>query len=324
MDGAVLRSTLGIETARGPGHLFRALGSVEAFVVSTNEAFEMSQRIPPDNLAYAVLLSLNEGKSLGSGFRLKMNGRNYLVTAKHVLFDRHDQLYGETLIVTCQGPSRGDTVPLIMKVDLTRAKVLTSSKSDTAAVLLGHNEPIDNHDHKTPLKELKVAAKRPTQLIGEAYVSVIQKGSGNAVSVDVEAAGKLSVVSIANDVYLLGYPTSLGITQTDYYDFTKPLVRKGVVAGIDETRSTFVIDCPAYPGNSGGPVVEHCEDGFFRVTGVVSRYIPFETKWRSNRGDIVNTDMSNSGFTVCVSMDAVLAMISDDKPQAGRKLCAGG
>lgn len=98
-----------------------------------------------------------------------------------------------------------------------------------------------------------------------------------------------------------------------YYDFSKPLVRKGIIAGIDETKSTFVIDCAAYPGNSGGPVVEHCEDGFFRVTGVVSKYIPFETKWHSNRGDVINTDVSNSGYTVCVSMDAVQSMLSDDK-----------
>jgi hypothetical protein len=274
----------------------------------------MSQRIPSDNLAYAVLLSINEGKSLGSGFRLKANGCNYLITAKHVLFDRHHQLYGETLVVTCHSPNRGATAPLIMQVDLSKANILTSSKADIAAVLLGVNAPIDGHDHKTALKKLKVAVKRPTQLVGEQYVSVLQQGSGEAVSVDVEAAGKLSFVSITNDVYLLGYPTSLGMQHSQYYDFTKPLVRKGIVAGIDETKSTFVIDCPAYPGNSGGPVVEHCEDGFFRVTGVVSKYIPYETKWHSNRGDVVNSDVSNSGYTVCVSMDAVISMLSDGKP----------
>jgi S1-C subfamily serine protease len=273
----------------------------------------MSRRIPTDNLGYAVLLSINEGKSLGSGFRLKANGQNYLVTAKHVLFDRHNQLYGETLIVTCHSSNRGAISPLIMQVDLSNAKIITSNKSDVAAVLLGRNEPIDGHDHKTSLNKLKVNQKRPTKLVGEKYVSLIEQGSGEAVSVDAEALGKLSLVSITNDVYLLGYPTSLGMQHSQYYDFTKPLVRKGIVAGIDETKSTFVIDCPAYPGNSGGPVVEHCEDGYFRVTGVVSKYIPYETKWHSNRGDIVNTDVSNSGYTVCVSVDVVLSILSGGK-----------
>jgi len=271
----------------------------------------MSRRIPQDNLAYAVLLSINEGKSFGSGFRMKAHGSNYLVTAKHVLYDRHDQLYGETLVITCHSPNRAATSPLIMQVDLDKATILTSSKFDIAAVLLGRNEPIDGHDHTTSLKKLNVDVKRPTKLVGESYVSLLQPGVGEAVSVDIEATGKLNSVSLANDVYLLGYPTSLGMQQSQYYDFSKPLVRKGIVAGVDETKSTFVIDCPAYPGNSGGPVVEHCTDGYFRVTGVVSKYIPYETKWHSNRGDIINTDISNSGYTVCVSMDAVLSLLTD-------------
>lgn len=274
----------------------------------------MSRHIPNDNLAYAVLLSINEGKSLGSGFRMKAHGSNYLITAKHVLFDCHDQLYGESLIITCQNPHRGVTLPLIMQVDLGKAKILTSSKTDIAAILLGQNKPIDGHDHKSSLKDLNVDLKRPTQLVGEPYVSLLQQGTGVAISVDIEAVGKLSVVSIANDVYLLGYPTSLGLQQSQYYDFSKPLVRKGIVAGIDEAKSTFVIDCPSYPGNSGGPVVEHCTDDYFRVTGVVSKYIPYETKWHSNRGDVINSDISNSGYTVCVSMDAVLSLLSDAKP----------
>jgi hypothetical protein len=274
----------------------------------------MSNRIPHDNLAYAVLLSINEGKSLGSGFRMKVSGLNYLVSAKHVLYDRRDQLYGTTLIVTGHSPDRSATSPFILQVDLDKAKILTSSKFDIAAILIGRNKALDGHDHTTPLKKLQVDLKRPTALVGESYVTSLQKGSGTAVSVDVEATGMLNSVSLASDVYLLGYPTSLGMQQNEYYDFSKPLVRKGIVAGIDEAKSTFVIDCPSYPGNSGGPVVEHCSDGHFRVTGVVSKYIPYETKWHSNRGDVVNTDISNSGYTVCVSIDAVLSLFSDTEP----------
>jgi len=269
----------------------------------------MPTQIPPDNLFYAVLLSINEGKSFGSGFRLKANGNNYLITAKHVLYDRHESLRGETLIVTCHSPSSEAMEPLILQVNLNDASILVSEKFDVAAILLGRNESIDGHDHSTPLKELRIDAKRPTNLVAEACVSVLKHGIGPLVSVDVEAVGKLKSISLANDVYLLGYPTSLGMQQSSYYDFSKPLVRKGIVAGVDQNRSSFVIDCSSYPGNSGGPVVEHCSDGYFRVVGVVSKYIPYETRWHSNRGDVVNTDISNSGYTVCLSMDAVLLLL---------------
>ncbi|CAB3795101.1 trypsin-like peptidase domain-containing protein [Paraburkholderia fynbosensis] len=269
------------------------------------------KRIPHDNLSYAVLLSIDEGKSTGSGFRLKIDGANYLVTAKHVLYDRHDELYGTTLIVTCHSPSKDQTSPLIFHVDLSEAKILRSGKFDIAAVLLGTNQPLDGHDHDTPLRQLQSDVKRPTALIGESYVRRIQDGNGVGVSVDIEAAGMLHSISLASDVYLLGYPTSLGIRTSTFYDFSKPLIRKGIVAGVDPVRSTFVIDCAAYPGNSGGPVVEHCLDGFFRVIGLVSRFIPYETKWHSNRGDVVNTDISNSGYTVCVSMDAVVSTLKE-------------
>ena len=42
--------------------------------------------VPDDNLAYPVLITLNNG-STGSGFFLNTSNEIYLVTAKHVLFN---------------------------------------------------------------------------------------------------------------------------------------------------------------------------------------------------------------------------------------------
>jgi len=268
-------------------------------------------RLPHDNLFFATLISINESASLGSGFRVKYKGFNFLVTAKHVLFTKNAVRYGDDMVLTCYGPERNETAPWIYLVDLREAKVFSSVAYDIAAVLLGSNVAIEGHDHKTPLKELKANDVRPTHLVPEPYVSVASAGSGHIVSLDAEAIGKLDNVSLANDVYLSGFPTSLGIRSNDYYDFRKPLIRKGIVAGIYPEKSTFVIDCPSYPGNSGGPVVEHCSDDYFRVTGVVSKFIPYETRWHSNRGDVTNVDIANSGYTVCTSMDAVVKMLED-------------
>jgi V8-like Glu-specific endopeptidase len=274
----------------------------------TASEVQIPVRIPHDNLSYSTLISINEGKSTGSGFRLKIEGKNYLITAKHVLYDRHEQIYGRTLILTCHSPDKNATSPWIFSIDLQSAVVLRSKTHDVVAILIGENKPIDGFDHVTPLKNLQHESKRPTSLVPEPYVDVIKVGDGFAVSVDIEALGKLESISLASDVYLMGYPTSLGMRNNQFYDFTKPLIRKGIVAGFDISKSSFVIDCFSFPGNSGGPVVEHCADGFFRVVGVVSKYIPYETKWHSNRGDVINTDIANSGYTVCVAMDEVISL----------------
>lgn len=110
----------------------------------------------------------------------------------------------------------------------------------------------------------------------------------------------------------MGYPTSLGMRRDVYFDGSKPLLRKGIIAGKNTKNNSFIIDCPAYFGNSGGPIVEYGEDELYRVIGIVSMYIPFETKWYSNRDRIENIELSNSGYTVCLPIDLVFKIIDNN------------
>jgi hypothetical protein len=265
--------------------------------------------LPKDNLGYAVLLSLDRGKSFGSGFRLKYKDANYIVTAKHVLFDAEEKLRCETLIVTLQSYVSPTDEPIILEIDMTKAKLLRNSKNDVAAILIGKNKKL--YKDEKPLKGDTSEIKRPALLIAEPYVSNVQMGTGRAVSVDKEATRGLNEIRISNDVYLMGYPTSLGLQKGTFFDYTKPLLRKGIIAGINYKENTFIIDCPSYYGNSGGPIIEACEDNYYRVVGLVSTYIPFETEWRNNREPIVNKEYSNSGYSVCVPMDAVFDLIDN-------------
>ncbi len=264
--------------------------------------------IPEDNLYYSTLLSLDRGKSFGSGFRLKYLDSNYLVTAKHVLYDESGELRYSDLLVTCQN---GDdySKPLILEVDLARAKIFKDRKNDVAIVRLGINKKLYEKEHS--LKGDPNIVKRPAQLILEEYVNPIENVFGSFVSLDKDATRGIDEIKIANNVFLMGYPTSLGIQRNDYFDYSKPLLRKGIIAGIYNAKNTFIIDCPSYYGNSGGPVVEEGEDGYYRIIGVVSQYIPFETKWRSNRENIVNTEITNSGYTVCVPITTVFDIIDE-------------
>ncbi|MBN8666368.1 MAG: trypsin-like peptidase domain-containing protein [Chitinophagales bacterium] len=263
-------------------------------------------KIHEDNFSYSVLLSIDQGKSKGSGFRLKYKGFNFLVSAKHVFYDENDKLYGDTLILTCQSSPLGNGT-LTLEVDLTKAKIFKSLTSDVCIILLGKNQHLS-----TPTGHLKHETgdhKRPAKLDLNEAVRLIEQSAKHVTSLDIEATRKLNEIRIANEVYLMGYPTSLGLTHSKYFDVTKPLIRKGIISGVNLKEETFIIDCPSYQGNSGGPVIEQGEDDYFRVVGLVSQYIPYETTWYNNRERIKNVEVANSGFSVCVPIDKIVELI---------------
>ena len=63
-------------------------------------------------------------------------------------------------------------------------------------------------------------------------------------------------VLVGNDVYLFGYPTSLGLEKLPQIDVHRPLLRRRVIAGTNPEKRAIILDCPAYFGNSGGAVLE--------------------------------------------------------------------
>lgn len=271
----------------------------------------MKSTLPVDNLGYSIFLNIDQGKSTGSGFRFKYKEKNYVITAKHVLFNDNGELRGEILTVTSQSPDKGITEPNIFEVALERAMIHSSKKSDVAAILIGKNIKLQKDD--IALKDIKVTPIRPTKLAGENYLRSVSLGIGSFISADIEVTRGISEIRIANDVYLMGYPTSLGLQRNSYFDYSKPLIRKGIIAGINSEQNTFTIDCASYQGNSGGPIIEHCEDNYYRLIGFVSKSIPYETTWHSNRDQIKNTEISNSGYSVCVPIDEVIDLLNNSQ-----------
>jgi hypothetical protein len=243
---------------------------------------------------YALLLSIGGGKSIGTGFRIKIEEDVYLVTARHVIFNEAI-LYGEDLIVTSYAIDDLEPEPVMFNLKLAPEDIFDDEKNDCVLIRFGRI----TQSKKTGKKEIKI----------HQNVNVINRGLSKGRSFPTTHIRRLSETRVGSDVFLIGYPTSLGMLSNNYYDFKRPLLRKGSLAGLDAQRGTFVIDCPSYPGNSGGPVLEYCNDGKYRVIGLVSRYIPFETKWFSSRERIQNTELSNSGYTVCIAMDKVLNLI---------------
>jgi hypothetical protein len=120
-------------------------------------------------------------------------------------------------------------------------------------------------------------------------------------------------VDVGADVYMFGYPTSLTVPIREMFDPTQPLLRKGIVAGVNPDKRIIIVDCPSYQGNSGGPViqVEHPSLGAteYKVIGIVSGFVPFQEEWENKTFRYSYVGISNSGYTVIVPIDIALEMV---------------
>ena len=155
-------------------------------------------------------------------------------------------------------------------------------------------------------KEVRLAAK---PLPGVQAIQRTQKGP---VVVYSGYTRKLNEILTANDVYVFGYPSSVGIQQFPQIDYNSPLLRKGIVAGINDARKTIILDCLTFHGNSGGPVLQVSRTGLvthFDVIGVISQYIPTTEKWVNATLNYGYLQLHNSGYTIAEPMDAVLELV---------------
>ena len=133
------------------------------------------------------------------------------------------------------------------------------------------------------------------------------------VSVDVTtSAKKFNQVLVGNDVLLFGYPVSLALERNPKIDFSRPLLRRGIVAGEDVPANSIILDCPSYQGDSGGPVIEVDVTGFERrlwLIGVMNSFVPFKDVLKSERFGYENITVENSGYSVITPMDYVLELM---------------
>jgi hypothetical protein len=125
-----------------------------------------------------------------------------------------------------------------------------------------------------------------------------------------EAVRKSEDVTLSNDVFLFGYPTSLG--RSDQLDKSTPLLRTGIVAG--KTKDgRFVIDCPVYFGNSGGLVIEvrrQNTQSYYMGIGIAAEMIPFvEELWSKQFNAQTGIRYENSGYSIVEPMDRILELL---------------
>lgn len=260
--------------------------------------------IPSDNLAYPVLVSFDTG-SKGSGFFISTGTGVYLVTSAHVLFEESSgNLRGKQVELLCYSKNPNESGKNIVRLDLpvlAAAKRIRKHLKEDVAIIY-----IANVEEKTE------NASRNLRTVPGA--SLLEKTPAGILSVSLDNVKHFDKILTANTIYMFGYPTSLSIRGDPQIDPVRPLLRIGIIAGTNPARKTIILDCPSYPGNSGGPVleVEKNDSGNlrFHVIGVVSQFVPFAEPQVNIAGGAKSLTISNSGYTVAVSMDPVLELIN--------------
>lgn len=266
----------------------------------------MSRYLPDDNLSYPVLIKI--GIFSGSGFFLNHNAQGlYLVTARHVLFKQNNQKTDYDLLegraeLTVYGKDLKISTPSLFELNLDVLRVDGNLKFNNSADV-------------AIVKIAELSAENNGMQVATFIKGVIQKTKVDNPIVGVKEGNikYYSDVLVSNEAMILGYPNSLGDTSSGQIDHSRPLLRKGIVAGRNDKTKTIVLDCPVYGGNSGGMAIEVEEMGLgqrtFKVIGVVAEFVPFFEQLVSKQYGTTNLNIENSGYAIVVPMDFVSALI---------------
>jgi Trypsin-like peptidase domain len=274
-----------------------------------------AQRAVPDNhLAFPVLFTT--AANFGSGFYLSAENAIYFVTARHVIF----------------GPNRGDLVA--KSAQLLSHAADPKIDRDNLFVLDLAEMQVHGLIKSNPNKDAVIVKLGAfTEILPESFppehsrwfnysagVSAVRTAPGGVLAVAKGDLVKYDDVLIGNDLFVWGYPNSIGLVQIPQIDSSRPLLRKGTIAGKNPARRTIIADVTTFPGNSGGPAVQVTDIGFggkkFQIIGLISEYVPFDNaRFNLPLGEKVT--ILNSGYSVITPIDTVLDLVEEEDIPTG-------
>jgi hypothetical protein len=274
----------------------------------------LAQRaVPEDHIRYPVLVTLENGY-VASGFYVNNEaGEAFFVTARHILFEKdaaENYVPKAAKLLLLSYPRETNLnhpIYLELQLDLLFEKgfAMVHATQDVAAVHIG------GVTQTGPLRSLELV-EGVTQKVAEG-----ESGNGTLLGASPSVIKRYEDVTVGNDVFIFGYPVSLGIENYPQLDYLKPLLRRGSIAGKNDEKMTIILDCPTMYGNSGGPVIEVEETSLtqtnYWVIGLVSEFIPFQDKWYGADAPPPFRGIENSGYSVVIPMDTVLDLIQSKK-----------
>lgn len=264
-------------------------------------AAAVGHAIPDDSLSYTVQVSF-AGKPRASGFYLRTAQAVYFVTAWHVL---NDETTGKlrfaeaTLLSYARDPK--DPGRNQLRLDLASLEKAGEIKSDPDRDVVA-------------VRIATIQGSGPVAPITmDKAVKSVERAASGLLAISASSVHRFAEVLVGNDVYIFGYPESLGVKDVPQIDYERPLLRKGIVAGLNPKSRVIILDCPVYGGNSGGPVLQVEEldpvHRQFRLIGIVRQFVPYEEDWLNLSQKYVNVTRSNSGYSVAEPVDSLLKLV---------------
>lgn len=262
-----------------------------------------SASLPDDPRTFPVLIAHTKG--MGSGCLLQLSNSVYLVTAKHVLFAKPDGTNPPALL------SPAAVVRAYFRGETTNVSERTLALN--LVQLLGAGEIRYSTNRDVALVRIEECQTNDLRIVHElpGVVFVSERGGLQANSAGYVCAMKN--VDVGAGVYMFGYPTSLTRQISEIFEPWEPLLRRGIVAGVNLGKRTIIIDCPSYHGNSGGPVLQVGHPAInatsYQIIGLVSGFVPFEEEWENKTLQYSHVLKSNSGYTVVEPIDIALELV---------------
>lgn len=267
--------------------------------------------IPEDQLKVPVLVTLDNGASASGFFVHRKDKEYFFVTARHVFYkeeketdskSRSPELKSARAVLKSYPRESDFEGWVILELDLNRLAqsglLLRHPTRDVAAVKIGN---IVDRGGKKQVELSDGVTRNP------------RSSKGFLVTVNLSSVKRFDDVLIANDIFLFGYPASLGIRRHPQIEYDKPLLRKGIVAGKNYVQKTLILDCPTFYGNSGAPILQVEEISAsvttYRLAGLVSQFVPYEETWYNLNHRYANTEIHNSGYSVAEPVDSILELL---------------
>jgi hypothetical protein len=256
--------------------------------------------LPEPYVWYPVQIAV--GAVQGTGFFLQASNSVYLVTARHVLFNDKQSATNWALwsaSAECTAHTNEIAPPIVMTLDL--------------ATLLRDREVRYSPNHDVAMVRFESCNPTNKTMVSWGPSVAFRSGQSALTPIGEDVMRKFDDVPVGLDIYLIGFPSSIGLVQRPQIDPSLPLLRKGIVAGKNFSRQVLVLDCPSFQGNSGGPIIGKSQVDLtrteFPLVGVLVEWVPFTETWQNSNFGYGYQILSNSGYSIAEPMDVVMGMV---------------
>jgi len=256
--------------------------------------------VPEDNLAYPVQVLVADAG--GTGFFVRKDQNLFLVTARHVIYDIVKRQLAPEFTLRALSKDVHETAVTVMHVNAAQMQGAKQIRMD---------EPRD-------VAVVRLATLKQGGMDTTAGVVVSERSKGGIITAPFAYLTRFADVDVSSQIFMFGYP-SIGVKGYSQIDPTRPLVRSGIVSGVNATLKTIIIDAPVYHGNSGGPVVQLSRTNRLRIIGIATQFVPvaedvlplnrLETPQGAQSSAPTVMALGNSGYGVVASADAIIDLI---------------